>query len=80
MRLIDADVLLEDLKNRADWFKKGEYIPISAEEFTEIVDESETVDAIPVEWIEKEYCKMMCGLPMSVSQMLKIWGEENEID
>ena len=36
------------------------------------------VDAIPVEWIEKVYCKEYGGLPLSISTMIETWREENE--
>lgn len=70
MRLIDADKLLPKL-----W--------VCYEENKPIVDSEPTVEAIPIEWLEKwqgiQYCLQDEGkAKITVIEMLEDWRKENE--
>lgn len=53
MRLIDADALLEELRKSCKWHAESSRELSLLQRDINIVEEQPTVDAIPVEWIEK---------------------------
>lgn len=75
MRLIDADKLREVY----DFNRRGskKYSDVYADcIFT--LDRADTIEAIPIKWIE-DYCmKHNLSLQSPVETMLKRWREENE--
>ena len=86
MRLIDAEVFAEISKNRVpeiieDTWDEG-YI-----DCLKVVDETPTVNAIPIEWI-KEWCNKQNSKSLEerllkrygVITMFEDWEKENEID
>ena len=66
MRLIDADKLIASLKP-----EESVWVGLV---LAEQVANAETVEAIPIEWIEKNYSWLTMA-----KEMIKHWREENEI-
>lgn len=84
MRLIDADELRARFKEPADWRDSSKALVHVTGIWAEI-DAADTVEAIPVEWIEAEikYLKALDFEFASLSAgqidaMLKKWREEQE--
>ncbi len=75
MRLIDADALYTDL------VKMNDFGELSAKKAIRMVSKAPTVDAVPVEWIERydEEEWMESGTPhTSVTKLLEAWHERKE--
>lgn len=75
MRLIDADALYTDL------VKMNDFGELSAKKAIRMVSKAPTVDAVPVEWIERydEEEWMESGTPhTSVTKLLEVWHERKE--
>lgn len=78
MRLIDAD----KLKPNAQW--SDFYNDFRAYSITQI-DDAPTVDAIPIEWIEKQIEKALSVDSVdlfyvgSLKHLIKVWEKENDI-
>lgn len=53
-RLIDADAFIEEARNRIDM--QDLYLPVHIKEM--VLDEMPTVEAIPIEFVEKEAERM----------------------
>lgn len=68
MRLIDIDKISKD----AEW---DEYYDGFISYSSAMIDEAEIVDAIPIEWIEKNYSWLTIA-----KEMIKHWREENEVN
>ena len=86
MRLIDADKLLKQL----EWLDIDDFILY--EEVKEDIDESPTVEAIPIDWIERwldkvtgtrdgddisKYHDLVKGGIMFINMMERDWEKEN---
>lgn len=87
MRLIDADKLLKQL----EWLDIDDFILY--EEVKEDIDESPTVEAIPIDWIERwldrvtgtkdgddisEYHDLVKGGILFINMLERDWEKENE--
>ena len=74
MRLIDADELLEDVRQNSQSYWADDFA-------YEWVNRQPTVDAIPVEWIEKYLRNYRYMAPIEknfVREMIKAWAEREE--
>lgn len=76
MKLIDADELMEKIYS-VKYLRK-----IKSKQ---LIDECETVDAIPIEWLKKyrQKKKRMYGgvdVYSSIKNIINDWRKENEID
>lgn len=87
MRLIDADKLFLWLKD--EWKDKypvedgKQYDTLMIYEIKDEIDNAETVDAIPVEWITKWIMKKgaytgISGEYMAIADMVEDWVKEND--
>lgn len=72
MRLIDADVLKESVRKK--------FAALSDRcEINELVNAAQTIEAIPVEWLEAhrmEYCEDWGVVPASIGMALIMWQKE----
>jgi hypothetical protein len=88
MRLIDADKLFTWLvsswRNKYPIGDGSQFDIVHIYEIKEEIDNAETVDAIPIKWIEqyigKEIKRYGCKIPEtnSIQNMLNDWRKENE--
>lgn len=81
MRLIDADKLLKQL----EWLDIDDFILY--EEVKEDIDESPTVEAIPIEWLKRWFeTQVWRGssptdrIHCKASDIIEDWEKENEAD
>lgn len=86
MKLIDADELIEDIKvERVNLYMEGlRGTPRSYEYLNQLqnkLEDAETVDAIPIKWIE-EQIKLHGDYEESwnYQQLIDDWRKANEID
>lgn len=91
MRLIDANVLLKVFKELISAYRQiegkhnwGDHCRIPAFEFMDALKSAKTIDAIPIEWIEKWFENALRsandGDDVTVDVMLDDWRKENETD
>ena len=94
MRLIDADALIERIKDRycteCDNYYGVRCRACSADDAISMADESQTVEAIPVKWLldrldEILTSGVLSGKPddnlniRSIIQVLRLWGIKMEV-
>lgn len=58
MRLVDADALMEVFRGE-EGAKALDHFPLRLIKVKQIVDNSPTIGAIPVEWLRRQYHKYM---------------------
>ena len=79
MRLLDADALIDDIKNNLwDWETVDGITATTVlkQTITDIKNQP-TVDAIPVEWINRWYDRNYMYADIEIDDLLNDWKEEN---
>ena len=77
MRLIDADVMRTRIKSNID--------ETLASVVREWVDRQETVNAVPMEWLEKKYLELKKkeygDFPAAcIAKVMQLWEKEQEVE
>lgn len=83
MRIIDADKLEADMYHNAfevdtDLQRWDSGCWIRYKMFENVIEEQPTVDAIPIEWIEKWGWRNGMSESMSLGVMIDDWRKEND--
>ena len=79
MRLIDADALMEVFRG-----ERGgdalDHFPLRLIKVRHIVDDAPTIDAIPVEWLEKqmELSHENSAIHQTIDTVIGLWDMEQE--
>lgn len=72
MRTIDADALIEHLKN------DPLFDPVEQYGLTRVIETEITIDAIPVEWIKEKISNNKGFYNSSLRRLLDEWAERKE--